>query len=373
MKTLKRFVAFSLTFSSIVYSTAAPTFASESYQGRTAASTELHSFLVSGLAAAEAVSEFENTTQAKFNVENFSNLNFNDTWMADAETFLNDYLDSRSTYSTAILSQDEELLEAKAQSIAYSIDCAEWSIAQNRSNDISTEAEYMFISHYIDRNDYFWNQGKPALLLDGEKRSGPDGALAKWITDSDRQSYNTYMSSTKVSSSIQKIGKLASGVVSLRGNYETLIDGLKYFDLTRNVFSTALAELLNGFDTGSTAIDVYKDLKWLIDQITSEFVKDPNVSLDALFQQYMTDDTILLNYGNVEKEALIQNSMAVVCSYILGGYAGVADTALGILKSTMIGFTIETYTDFFNYVAWLSLQYGYSGRYAIRFSDYAGI
>ena len=34
---------------------------------------------------------------------------------------------------------------------------------------------------------------------------------------------------------------------------------------------------------------------------------------------------------------------------------------------------IETYTDFFNYVAWLSLQYGYSGRYARRFSDYAGI
>ena len=34
---------------------------------------------------------------------------------------------------------------------------------------------------------------------------------------------------------------------------------------------------------------------------------------------------------------------------------------------------IETYTDFFNYVAWLSLQYGYSGRDALRFSDYAGI
>ena len=47
------------------------------------------------------------------------------------------------------------------------------------------------------------------------------------------------------------------------------------------------------------------------------------------------------------------------------------------VKSTtgqiMISFTIETYTDFFNYVAWLSLQYGYSGRYALRFSDYAGI
>ena len=77
--------------------------------------------------------------------------------------------------------------------------------------------------------------------------------------------------------------------------------------------------------------------------------------------------------GEVDKEKLIQNSAVVVCSYILGGCAGVAGSVLGTLTSTMISFTIETYTDLFNYVAWLSLQYGYSGRYALRFSDYAGI
>ena len=75
----------------------------------------------------------------------------------------------------------------------------------------------------------------------------------------------------------------------------------------------------------------------------------------------------------LQKEKLIQNSAVVVCSYILGGCAGVAGSVLETLTSTMISFTIETYTDFFNYVAWLSLQYGYSGRYALRFSDYAGI
>lgn len=50
-----------------------------------------------------------------------------------------------------------------------------------------------------------------------------------------------------------------------------------------------------------------------------------------------------------------------------------AESALGSLKSATIGLTIETYTDFFNYVAWLGLQNGYGGRYAMRFSDYAGI
>lgn len=63
MKTFKRFVAFGLTLSIIMCSTAASTFASESTQGRASNSTEVHDFLVSGLAAAEAVSEFEDTTK----------------------------------------------------------------------------------------------------------------------------------------------------------------------------------------------------------------------------------------------------------------------------------------------------------------------
>lgn len=71
MKTFKRFVAFGLTLSIIMCSTAASTFASESTQGRASNSTEVHDFLVSGLAAAEAVSEFEDTTKTKFSVEDF--------------------------------------------------------------------------------------------------------------------------------------------------------------------------------------------------------------------------------------------------------------------------------------------------------------
>ncbi len=373
MKTFRRMVAFGLTLSMIMGSTAVPTFADESTQKRASESTEVHNFLVSGLAAAEAVSEFEDTTKIKFCAEDFSALNITDDWEADAEAFLSDYLASRSIYGIETLSQDDELQEAKATSIAYSIDCAEWSLAQNRASDIATEAEYMFISHYVDRNDYFWNQGKADLLLDGEQRSGPDGALARWLTASDRQAYNTYMSSTKVSSSIKKIGSLASGFHSLNGNYETLTEGYEHFVLTRNVFSTALVELLNGFDTSLNKDDLYKDSKWMINQMIAKHSQDPNIRLSALVQQYMEDDTIFTNYGKADKEKLIQNSAAVVCGYILGGCAGVAGSALEILQSTMIDFTIETYTGFFNYVAWLSLQYGYSGRYALRFSDYAGI
>ena len=52
---------------------------------------------------------------------------------------------------------------------------------------------------------------------------------------------------------------------------------------------------------------------------------------------------------------MIQNSAVVVCSYILGGCAGVAGSVLGTLTSTMISFTIETYTDFL--IMWRGYRY----------------
>lgn len=221
--------------------------------------------------------------------------------------------------------------------------------------------------------EYFWNQGKAALLLDGEERSGPDGALAKWLTDSDRQAYNTYMSSTKVSSSLQKIGSLAPGIRSAFSNIQIFKEGYKHLGLTKEGIKYIGIEVANMIDGGLNAKSVYKDIEWAGNELITAISKDPNIHLETLVKQYMEDDTILLNYEKVDKDALIQASATVVCAYLLGGYAGAAETILGTLKSTMIGFTFNTYTDFFNYVAWVSLQYGYSGRYALRFSDYAGI
>lgn len=372
MKSIKRIVSIGLILSSVCINPAT-VFASESTQVLAVDNTEFHDFLVSGLLAAEALSDLENTAQTEFTADDFADFYITDTWRTETESFLNDYLTSENSYSsTAARSNDVSLAEAKATSIAYAINCAEWSISQNRSNDLATESEYMFLSHYIDRKDYFWNQGNPALLLDGEKRSGPNGALAKWITDSDRQSYWAYMSSTKVSTSLQHIGNIALGYISVKGNDETLARAQNDFSLAGDVFSTAAAKLVM-LDSALTAVDVYEDFRWLKFQIITSFSNDPDVRLDALFQRYMEDGSIFTDYTSAEKKDLIQNSIAVVSGYALGGCAGAAESALGTLKSAVIGLTIETYTDFFNYVAWLGLQNGYGGRYAMRFADYAGI
>ena len=48
-------------------------------------------------------------------------------------------------------------------------------------------------------------------------------------------------------------------------------------------------------------------------------------------------------------------------------------TDYSTLVRAALTFTAKTFKDFFSYVAWLSLQYSYSGRLALRASDAWGI
>lgn len=112
---------------------------------------------------------------------------------------------------------------------------------------------------------------------------------------------------------------------------------------------------LLALDSALTGVDVLTDVSWLYDQFVKVRSTDPTLRLDILFQRYMEDENGVANYNDSDKEELIQNSIAIYCGFAMGGCAGAAESALGILKSAVIGFTIEAYTDFFNYVAWLAL------------------
>lgn len=59
-------------------------------------------------------------------------------------------------------------------------------------------------------------------------------------------------------------------------------------------------------------------------------------------------------------------SLSIAGAFIIAGPAGGLTAAVGEIISGSLSFTINTYTNFFNYAAWVSLRYGYSGRYANR-------
>lgn len=178
----------------------------------------LENFLTKGIETANNISAFESDSQIELS-DIVTEIEFNAQAKEDTEEFISTYLNSNSRYLRCkARSSDTEVNEAKASAIAYAIKCAHWSYSNGRTNDIPRESEYMFISHYIDRNDYFWNQGNPELLLDGEITSEyvSGGALAKWLTESDRQAYRNYMRATLTAKTLNRIRIIAESFFPLR-------------------------------------------------------------------------------------------------------------------------------------------------------------
>lgn len=71
-------------------------------------------------------------------------------------------------------------------------------------------------------------------------------------------------------------------------------------------------------------------------------------------------------YNETDKAAIIRTSLSIVGVFIIGGPVGTVSAAVSTLIGETLSFTISTYTNFFNYAAWVALRYGFSGRYANR-------
>lgn len=72
-------------------------------------------------------------------------------------------------------------------------------------------------------------------------------------------------------------------------------------------------------------------------------------------------------------ESMVRAALSIAAGCTLGGLAGAAAAATSTLVINSLTFTAKTFKDFFSYVAWLALQYSYSGRLALRASDAWGI
>lgn len=118
---------------------------------------------------------------------------------------------------------------------------------------------------------------------------------------------------------------------------------------------------------------VFSDSESIIQNYYNLASTDPALRLESLYQYYMNDSSLFNNYSNSQKDTLVKSSLSIAGAYLIGGCEIASNVAIGNLKTAAIGFTIQTYTDFFNYVNWLALRYGYSGRFAMRFMDYSGM
>lgn len=326
--------------------------------------------IANSIMLSETIEDFEKeyNTQFKLKPENISKemINVDAAWVADANNFLDNYVAAFRTRSKrAVVSSPSPKQTAKATAMMYSFDRAAFSLQRTPGLDFNKEVQYMFLSHYIDRNEYYWSTENERYLLDGPSMSGESGALADWITSSDRQAYNSYLSYSGLNTSMQQLGNLAVNIRSYKGMPEDIAGGIQALKKSNVVMTTAYGLVLLD-PTLSIPETISNEVVPLANQVLAELSQNPNIKLSAMYDRFMGDEGMLSMYNKPDKSSIIMTSLSIAGAFIIAGPAGGLTAAVGEIISGSLSFTINTYTNFFNYAAWVSLRYGYSGRYANR-------
>lgn len=371
MKKFKKLISLSI-ITAVLFSSTSVVFAADTtMQNESEESALLEEYLSYAFGTAESIENFENEFGITFETKPYdfidnSDFDFSDEWLEDANAMATSYIsDNVSTRSTYVPTSTQQ---AKANAVAYSIDRAMISANRTSGLDLGKEAQYMFISHYIDRYEYYWSTYEERLLLDGATMSGENGYLADWLTSTDRRQYDVYMSVTGASENLQLIGNIANGAFSIGSPGKTFEKGIDALEKANIVMLAASAIKLD--DDRIVVEDMVKNELYPTINNSIRLLKNDNtVKLSNLYDTYMNDEGFLAYHNGPDKEQIVRSALSVVASFVLGGVAG----GLAGIAQSALKFEFDVFNTYFKYAAWVSLRYGFSGRYANRTSYYLGL
>lgn len=330
-------------------------------------SAAIQELLTSSLKAGAAVDELSKATDGAVTVD-FANLPEapdDESWAVDAE----EYLASLTAASPQPMAEDEEqvdLLDAQGSAVSYAIDRANWSVAKGRSSDLATEAVYMYISHYIDIGSNYWSAGSIDYLLDGPARSNVQPFFSQWLLKADRDTYSTYLNATGGTKHIAEIGNIAIGAAGIVGTAKDVYDAagtLGQISEWGYRSKASVAGLSAVYDGAALSSDL-ADLKASIDTAMSN---DPERKVSEIAAEYAANKDILTKYDQMAKEEMIGIVLGMAATAMLaGGPVGVIGAgAIGLVASAA-SVSLYMASDFYSYVAWLAMRYGWSSRYSMR-------
>lgn len=353
----------------LLFSFTAPCYAAGTQTVILPPDSEIYDFLVTGFEAGEAVSDLESLLggEVTFDPKDYSADDYSQAWTADAKEFVTGTL---AASAVALAEEPSQENQAKASSTAYAMKCAQWSLSKGRGTDFGNESVYLFFSHYIDRNEYFWAASDPRYLLDGPQMSEHSQYFAKWITSDDRLVYDYYMSTSSAFSAAQNLCNVANGLSSIISTGVSLSRITSDIRMIQQSFSST-GIFLSGLDAGLTSVDVFHDMVNIVKNIRTSLITNPEKKLSLIYQQYIEDATLLQDYDAVVRETFIRTAISVVGAFILGCVTGGASIAVeAALKSAIIDMTIDAYFNLFQYAAWVSMRSSFHGRHAERYGDY---
>lgn len=287
-----------------------------------------------------------------------------EAWIKDAEAYL-DSLAASSPQTSADEAQSSEM-DAQSEAVSYALACAEWSVREGRSNDIASEAVYMYISHYIDVGSNYWSAGSVDYLLDGPARSDVQPFFCKWLQPADREVYATYINATGGTKHLAEIGNIAigaAGIVGTANDVRRAASSLGKISEEGYRSSATVSMLSMTYDAATLSGDIGA----LADSISVAMSNDPERKVSEIAEDYIANSDILAKYDQEAKEAIAGIVLGMGAAALLAGapIAAVGAGAVGLVASAA-SISLHMASDFYSYVAWLAMRYGWSTRYSMR-------
>ena len=271
-------------------------------------------YIQSGLYTGELLREVNSIigNNVDFNPANYTASDYSNEWISDARSVVDTYLETLP--SPTVLKSGES--SGKAQAIAYAINCAEWSMNKGRGHNLADESTYMFVSHYIDIDTYYTDTSL-SFLTDGASRSEAPKYYCKWITDDDRNAYDTYLGLHQVNSKANFLYEGFRSICSLNGDVND-IDKLRKTSDKVNDTLFGVAASYSSYD----AFDSWGGIYTVTQEIFKKTAESPETRLSDLYTDFFEDEDILRGIDSDIKAAALQSSFAMAGALLLGFVTG---------------------------------------------------
>lgn len=254
-------------------------------------------YIQSGLYTGELLREVNSIigNNVDFNPANYTASDYSNEWISDARSVVDTYLETLP--SPTVLKSGES--SGKAQAIAYAINCAEWSMNKGRGHNLADESTYMFVSHYIDIDTYYTDTSL-SFLTDGASRSEAPKYYCKWITDDDRNAYDTYLGLHQVNSKANFLYEGFRSICSLNGDVND-IDKLRKTSDKVNDTLFGVAASYSSYD----AFDSWGGIYTVTQEIFKKTAESPETRLSDLYTDFFEDEDILRGIDSDIKAAAL--------------------------------------------------------------------
>ena len=340
-------------------------------------------FLAHSFHFQDTLADFERTTG--INVQqlssDFPDIIISENLMEEARMIIHDFTRQWQGYASiggfARVGSDgpSQNNVAKATSIDFALASAGESVSRNPSLNLANEAQFMFLSHFVDTMPHhpFWVTGDPNSLSVPSAMEMQRRFLAHRITNDDRTVYRNFMTVTGTAHLLSNLADIANFIASTHSyTVGYFRDGTtRWRKATQDArISRNNIALGMGIVTEKYMQDIEK--VWsavgaLQNQFVATFWHDPDASLQLMHNQFLQDEGIWADFPLIDRNFIASLATSLFASFLIKGSFGTIATIPFVFNSIALNFNLLS--SFFNSVALIALRNSFSGRHAIRFFE----